>query len=130
MVFQVLQLTWPSLVAVLAAAGASTVMRGQRKYPLAALAAALAAGAGFATAWVLRAAVSAPTGEALIRDVLGAFVVGAAAPLLALATARLAARRSSASWTPGALAALVGFIWIGVSPLLLLLVHCSSGDCL
>ena len=96
MVLLLLQLTWPSLLAVLVVAGASTVTRERRKYPPAALAVALAVGAGFASAWI----VYAPTGEVLTRDLLGAFAAGAAAPLLAVATVRIAAPRARSSWLP------------------------------
>ena len=68
------------------------------------------------------------SGSPLIRDVLAAFVVALLAPGASAALGMSLSSFSAAARFSGALVA--GLLLVCASPLFLLLVHCTSGDCL
>ena len=127
MLLTALQMFWPALLAVLASAAASPAVRGYRE---AILTAVLAVGAGLACVWATRVAFPSAADPAHSQDLLRTFGMAAAAPVLAVGAAALARRRSRSTWAPPLLAVLLGATWVLASPLMLLLLACSTGDCL
>ena len=67
-------------------------------------------------------------GSPLFRDVVAAFIVGLLAPGLTAAFGVVLRSTSAVIRFFGALAA--GLVFLCLSPLFLLVVHCTSGDCL
>lgn len=124
-----LRVFWPSALAVLLVAGASVTAWGRRPRRLVCLSLALAV---VDLAWyvgVLRGHAAESVSTVLARDIVAEVLIGAAAPLLAAGAARVVSPRAAQKWA-GVAAALVGIAWVLAGPLLLLVVHCTSGDCL
>jgi len=125
----VLHLFWPSALAVLVVAYASITTWGRRPGRMAALSLALAGTLVLPYGWMIYGLATEPHSNILHRDIVGVLILGSAAPLIAAATAAIV-RRIARGWTVGTAAVLVGMAWVLGSPLVLLAVHCSSGDCL
>src|SRR5690349_9309879 len=124
-----LHLFWPSALAVFVVACASISTWSRRPGRMAALSLALAGTLVVPYGWMIFGLATEPHSNILVRDIVGLLILGPAAPLIAASTAALV-RRITRGWTVGAAAMLVGMAWVLSSPLLLLAVHCSSGDCL
>jgi hypothetical protein len=127
---QALPSFWPSALAVLivVCAGASAGAQNQRR--TAVLAAVLAVAVAATYGWLIHDQVADPRSNLLVRDVAGRLLVGAAAPLLTVLAAAIVRPRAARGWITEAVSTLVGAVWVLTSPLILLYIHCSSGDCL
>jgi chromate transport protein ChrA len=121
---------WPSALAVVIAVcvSASTRIRERRRAAILAVVLAVAVTAVYG--WILRDQVTDPRSNILGRDVAGRLLIGAAAPLLTVFVAAFARFRGVHVWVAEVISGLVGAVWILVGPLILLYIHCSSGDCL
>ena len=119
---------WPALLAIVVVAviGATSVFRDVRSFWFATAGIVTVTG-GVCLAIALREA-SNPLANRLTRDVVAFALLGAIAPLLVSATSRFFFRRDV--WLRTSASLLVGLVPIYLSPLILLAVHCSSGDCL
>ena len=71
---------------------------------------------------------SIPANNLLTRDVAAYAVVGALAPIASYCAALLCRHRPA--WVLVAVPAATGLVPVLASPFVLLMVHCSSGDCL
>jgi len=71
---------------------------------------------------------SDPQHNLLVRDIVAFSLISLAAPVLTDRTARLLVR--SITFIRFIVPAFAGLLLLSTSPLILLLVHCSSGDCL
>ena len=115
---------WPSLCAVAAIAIANArPFRLQHRFSATAVVFALAA----STALALHAAAD-PINNRLGRDTVAFVLIGTLAPTTAGLVAFIARRNSA--WLRGIAPLLAGILPLASSPLVLLLVHCTSGDCL
>jgi hypothetical protein len=121
---------WPSALAtvIVACASATTWARKQRR--AAGLAVVLAVAVAASYAWLLHDQIADPRSNLLARDVAGWLVVGAATPLLSASAGVIVRPHVRHGWAAGTISGLVGAAWVLASPLILLYVHCSSGDCL
>ena len=66
----------------------------------------------------------------LTRDIIGWIFIAAASPLAVARVSRAAALTTEKIWIRAVFAWLVTIILTGATPFILLLVHCTSGDCL
>jgi hypothetical protein len=66
----------------------------------------------------------------LFRDASALVFVTVGSPLLVAAVPRSVAKKSDEIWERTAIAWFLTVILIGASPFILLVVHCTSGDCL
>lgn len=122
------RLFWPSVagLGMVLAASATPYGRSARSQLVLAGSCAVVLATWYVLGMVLGFVPAAP----LVRDAVALTLVAATAPLLAgLAGAALRARTRS-TWMPVVLAGLVGSAWLLASPVLMLLAHCTSGDCL
>ena len=71
-----------------------------------------------------------PENNLLIRDVVAWVFLAGSVPLLIAAVSRGVARHTNGVWPRTGAAVLTLAILAGSSPFIMLLVHCSSGDCL
>lgn len=115
---------WPSVVAVLAV-GLSSARFSASLRPVF----AVAVGACFIAylALSLHQALD-PTNNRLVRDAVAFVTIGVISPGAAYGAALLC--RPRVAWVRATAPVVLGLIPILASPLALLLVHCSSGDCL
>jgi hypothetical protein len=116
----------PVLVALVLVIGASLGAWGQRSRNLLVLAGACAVPLALGYGGVVVLDQAGP----LARDVAGAAVLCAMPPVLAACGIVALRARTRHAWVPPLLAGVAGLAWALAAPLLLLLVHCSSGDCL
>lgn len=120
---------WPSALAVLVVAGASVTVWARRPRRMATLSLVITVAV---LAWyvgMLHGHAAESASNVLARDIVGELLIGAAAPLLAAGAAGAVPSRTARVWA-GVAAALVGIAWVLASPVLLLVIHCTSGDCL
>ena len=71
-----------------------------------------------------------PSNNLLVRDVVGWVVLAGIAPLLTAAVARSIVRSTDRIWIRTAATWLVAALLAGGAPCVMLIVHCTSGDCL
>jgi hypothetical protein len=69
-----------------------------------------------------------PVNNRLTRDIVAFAVIGFVGPAISYVCAF--ARGEAPTWLRAALSLIAGFVPLVISPLMLLFVHCTSGDCL
>jgi hypothetical protein len=119
---------WPAVLAILA-----ITTSGARAYDVSSgpwhsigrLAVLLS---GFACLVLALREASIPVYNRLTRDVVAFALIGFVGPAIAYAFAF--ARRTFPLWMRMLLSLVAGIVPLVISPLLLLVVHCTSGDCL
>ena len=117
---------WPSVLAVIVVAGIGTKDRvpGSRWR----LAFVVAAVAGVMCLAIAMWEATDPIQNLLVRDIAARAIFGAAAPLVAASAVRLVS--GGPAWLRGGVGLVSGLAVLGISTVVLLLVHCTSGDCL
>ena len=124
----VLSLFWPALVAVLLVGyimSKNIESRTKKWRFIAGIAIVISGITGLALGLY---EASNPKNNRLIQDVISYALISFSAPALAALTANLMARSGAISRF--LFSTLAGTLLIFASPVILLLVHCSSGDCL
>jgi hypothetical protein len=120
--------SWPSVVAVIVVASAAfstAPSHASRRKLITGVAISLS---GLSSLAIALHDAGNPVNNLLTRDIVAIAFLGLTAP----AVTALMARFLGHSFAPFRLSvsAIVGFAVISISPVLLLLVHCTSGDCL
>ena len=120
----------PTLAAALAVAVLSGTHLPRSRWAWRATVGAAAVVAVLMEVPVLRAEAAVPAAHVLARDVVASLAFHAG---LVLVTAAVAARGTARGWPPSGrmgAGALTALVIAAIGPLVLLIVHCTSGDCL